>query len=67
MEKSQETLRHLKQFKSLIEENIHVESMFREHLIKKNPANLDELLVQSKSYQVFLERMLSDVFQDITL
>lgn len=67
MEKSQETLRHLKQFKNLIKENIHVEGMFREHLIKKNPANLDELLSQSKSYQVFLERMLSDVFQDITL
>lgn len=67
MVNSQETLRHLKQFKNLIEENIHVESMFREHLIKKNPANLDELLLQSKSYQVFLERMLSDVFQDITL
>lgn len=67
MEKSQETLRHLMQFKNLIEENIHVESMFREHLKKKNPANLDELLVQSKSYQVFLERMLSDVFEDITL
>lgn len=67
MEKSEETQRHLRQFKALIKENIHVESMFREHLKKKKPSNLIELLVQSHSYQVFLERMLKDVFNDITL
>lgn len=67
MDKKVETLKHLKQFKSLIEENIHVEILYRKHLKKKNPINVDELICESKSYQVFLERMLRDVFEDITL
>ena len=67
MKENEKTLVHLRQFRLLIEENIHIERVFREHLKKKKPVDLDELLSNSVSYQRFLERMLEDVFQDITL
>ena len=67
MDRKADTLMHLRQFKALIEETIHVEIMFRQHLRKKRPVNCDDLISQSKSYQVFLERMIEDVFNDTTL
>ena len=67
MSKSDETLRHLNEFRALIEETIHVEVLFRQHLKKKKPENLDELISHSVSYQRFLEHMITDVLDDITL
>lgn len=67
MEKSEKTLMHLRQFSLLIVETIHVEKLFRDHLKKKKPVDLDELLSDSVSYQRFLERMKKEIFDDITL
>ena len=67
MSTKDETLMHLQQFKGLIEATIEVEALYRERLYKRKPVNLDEMLYKSLSYQRFLERMINDVFDDITL
>ena len=71
MDKRAKTLRHLKEFRALIEEKIHTEVIFRAHLRKKKPTDLNDLLADSVSYQRFLEHMMKDVIdeviEDITL
>lgn len=67
MSKSHETLQHLNQFRGLIEATIQVEVLFRQRLKKDKHTNMEGLLIQSLSYQRFLERMMNDVFEDITL
>ncbi len=61
MEERARTLKHLKVFRALIEEKIHTEVMFREHLKKKKPTDLGMLLADSMSYQRFLEDMVTEV------
>lgn len=67
MKKDEQTLLHLRKFRLLIEENIYVEKLYQSHLIKAKPQDFGKLLLQSYDYQGFLEKMLVDVFDDITL
>lgn len=67
MKKDAETLLHLRKFRLLLKENIYVEKLYRQHLIKTKPQDFEKLLLQSINYQDFIERMLKDVFEDITL
>lgn len=65
MDKRAKTLRHLKEFRLLIEEKIHTEVIFREYLRKKKPTDLDDLIADSISYQRFLEHMVTDVIDEV--
>lgn len=71
MDKRAKTLKHLKEFRALLEEKIHTEIIFREHLKWKKPTDLDVLIADSVSYQRFLETMMTgvidEVIDDITL
>lgn len=67
MKKNEQTLQHLSRFRLLILEQIYLEGLYRENLWKKRPKNLSQLLIDSYSYQRFLQKLLQDVFDDITL
>lgn len=67
MKKNEETLLHIRKFRLLLKENIYVEKLYRKHLIKTKPKDFEKLVLQSINYQDFLEKMLKDVFGDITL
>lgn len=65
MDKREKTLKHLKEFRALIEEKIHTEVIFRDYLRKKKPVDLDVLIADSVSYQRFLETMVTDVISEV--